>query len=206
MNILLISDNEVFKNDLAEQIVALTENASFDENALPDVVILDDKPETAAALAEKYPHIPLICLLSKNEGVDVHLPEVKTIQKPFALTDFMHVLQSAQNLMNACLEGHLKFNVYELDLSFKVLTNTLNAEKIKLTEREADILGFLYKKKNIPTQKNELLQYVWKYHPDATTHTVETHIYRLRQKVEKNKDFPQLIATKNGGYVLLGSF
>lgn len=206
MNILLISENAVFKNDLAEQIVALTGNASFDENALPDVVILDDKPETAAALAEKYPHIPLICLLSKNEVVDVHLPEVKTIQKPFALTDFMHVLQSAQNLMNACLEGHLKFNVYELDLSFKVLTNTLNAEKIKLTEREADILGFLYKKKDIPTQKTELLQYVWKYHPDATTHTVETHIYRLRQKVEKNKDFPQLIETKNGGYVLLGSF
>ena len=61
---------------------------------------------------------------------------------------------------------------------------------------------YLYKAKNNIITKTDFLKEVWGYSPDVSTHTIETHIYRLRQKVEKNKNWPQLIITENGGYKL----
>ena len=63
-------------------------------------------------------------------------------------------------------------------------------------------MKYLYKNRNRIVSKNELLQEVWGYAPDATTHTIETHIYRLRQKVEHNNAEAQLITTVEGGYQL----
>ena len=71
----------------------------------------------------------------------------------------------------------------------------------KLTEKEVDIIKYLYQNAPQIASKEELLEKVWEYSTDATTHTVETHIYRLRQKVEKDGS-SQLIITENNGYRL----
>ena len=64
------------------------------------------------------------------------------------------------------------------------------------------VLKYLYKNRDRIVSKNELLQEVWCYAPDVTTHTIETHIYRLRQKVEHDDVEAQLIMTVDGGYQL----
>ena len=77
-----------------------------------------------------------------------------------------------------------------------------NSEITKLTEKEVSILKYLYKSGAKIVSKNELLQEVWGYSPEVTTHTIETHIYRLRQKVEHEDISAQLILTSDGGYQL----
>ena len=84
----------------------------------------------------------------------------------------------------------------------KEIVNQRNNDKFKLTEKEVAILKYLYKNKERLVSKNELLQEVWGYAPDVSTHTIETHIYRLRQKVEKDNHDAQLILTAEGGYQL----
>ena len=99
-------------------------------------------------------------------------------------------------------EGYLRFNQYELRPLVKEILNERNNEITKLTEKEVSIIKYLYKAGNKIVSKNELLQEVWGYSPDVTTHTIETHIYRLRQKVEHEDISAQLILTSDGGYQL----
>ena len=71
-----------------------------------------------------------------------------------------------------------------------------------LTAMETGILKFLYKARGQVVAKPVLLKRVWNYSPKVTTHTLETHIYRLRQKIEVDPKNPALILTSSGGYRL----
>ena len=83
----------------------------------------------------------------------------------------------------------------------KLLRNE-NAEDIRLTEKETDILQFLYLNSEKVVQRDTLLREVWGYNNKVTTHTLETHIYRLRQKIESNPSVAELLLTESGGYRL----
>lgn len=72
-------------------------------------------------------------------------------------------------------------------------------KRIKLTEKEIALLEFLYNKKDRSTDRKELLAAVWDYADSVETHTLETHIYRLRQKIENDPSDPQLLITKPDG-------
>ena len=71
---------------------------------------------------------------------------------------------------------------------------------IELTEKETNILKCLINSGHEPIEKEELLKQVWNYNSDVTTHTLETHIYRLRQKLEIDSTIPRLIISKDGGF------
>ncbi len=76
---------------------------------------------------------------------------------------------------------------------------------IRLTEKETAILEFLASlAENRVASKEDLLDEVWGYSPDVTTHTLETHIYRLRGKIEPDPSLPQILLTERGGYRLSG--
>jgi DNA-binding response OmpR family regulator len=75
--------------------------------------------------------------------------------------------------------------------------------KIRLTEKETSILKFLYRAGEKVVTREVLLHEVWGYNANVTTHTLETHIYRLRQKVEKDPSNAELLVTEMGGYKLL---
>lgn len=76
-------------------------------------------------------------------------------------------------------------------------------DAIPLTDRETDILIFLARHaQGGPVSRDALLKNVWRYHEDADTHTLETHIYRLRQKMERRADAPEVLVTAEGGYKL----
>ena len=75
--------------------------------------------------------------------------------------------------------------------------------KVRLTEKETAILRYLYRAGQRPVSREILLQEVWGYNSGVTTHTLETHIYRLRQKVEKDAAVPAILVTEAGGYKLV---
>ena len=75
--------------------------------------------------------------------------------------------------------------------------------KVRLTEKETAILRYLYRAGQKPVSRETLLQEVWGYNSGVTTHTLETHIYRLRQKVEKDAAQPAILVTEAGGYKLV---
>ena len=114
----------------------------------------------------------------------------------------MDELRACINLFENSAEGYIEFNNYTVRPIKKEILNHRNNEVVKLTEKEVAMLRHLYKNKDRIVGKNELLQEVWGYAPDASTHTIETHIYRLRQKVEHDDAAAQLILTVDGGYQL----
>jgi DNA-binding response OmpR family regulator len=73
---------------------------------------------------------------------------------------------------------------------------------VRLTDKESNILKFLYRAGGKPVPRQILLNEVWGYNSAVTTHTLETHIYRLRQKIEPDPTNARLLLTEGGGYRL----
>jgi DNA-binding response OmpR family regulator len=74
---------------------------------------------------------------------------------------------------------------------------------VRLTDKETAILRYLYRAGQKPVSREILLQEVWGYNSGVTTHTLETHIYRLRQKIERDPANAALLVTEAGGYKLV---
>lgn len=206
-NILLLSNNEDFALDLSEQITLYAHGFMVlpqdDENSLIDMIILDEKAQDLKTLRAHHPNTPII-LLQKNGDDSVENSVLNhVIFKPISLEALLNQIQAGINLVDNSEEGYLNFNRYELHPLQKEIYNERNDETIKLTEKEVAIIKFLYKNKDKIVSKNDLLQEVWGYSPDVSTHTIETHIYRLRQKVEHEDTSAQLIVTEDGGYKLI---
>ncbi len=196
-HILFVSDNEDFAADLKAQVLRFAPDFSFVETA-PDLLLVDENLQRCDELRRKYPSIPLIFLSDENKENDMLNIYVK---KPFSLMSFLDVLRAANNNLDNSVDGYLWFNGYELRPNLREIADIKSGSVVKLTEKEVSILKYLYKNQNGYVSKNDLQRNVWKYSEDVTTHTIETHIYRLRQKVEQT-DGRRLIVTDNGGYKL----
>lgn len=202
-NLLFLSDNQSFAEDLSGQIklYAPDFNIFYEDNGqnFYDLVLLDEKVETA----KKYAGHPAPVFLLLPASNETAVSDVEVIAKPLSLSKLLDRLKSGIHLFENSEDGYLRFNDYELRPLGKEIYNFRNDEVIKLTEKEIAILKYLYKAgADKIVSKNELLQEVWGYNPDVTTHTIETHIYRLRQKVEHDDASAQLILTTDGGYQL----
>ncbi|MDP7183254.1 MAG: helix-turn-helix domain-containing protein, partial [Alphaproteobacteria bacterium] len=92
---------------------------------------------------------------------------------------------------------------YSFSPSAKMLQNKEGDHEIRLTEKETAILQFLCRAGNKPTDRDVLLNEVWGYNTGVTTHTLETHIYRLRQKIEENPSEARILVTEQSGYRLI---
>ena len=106
----------------------------------------------------------------------------------------VHLIKQKYNF-----QSKLIINDYTIDLN----SRTINKEnkKLKLTERELDIIMFL--KNHKTPQKIEILQSkIWKYSSNLETHTVETHVYRLRKKIKETFNDDNFIISKEDGYVI----
>lgn len=204
-DILFLSEQGDFAEDLSEQIRLyapdFTIHREEKKDEAFDLYLLDEQPEKLKDLRCEHHKAPVI-LLSSEGNLAEDDNSATIIAKPFALADFLNRLRSSINLFENRSEGYLIFNVYELHPVAKEILNLRTGEVIKLTEKEVAVIKYLYKAKDKIVSKNDLLQDVWDYNPEVTTHTIETHIYRLRQKVEHDGQGAPLIMTEDGGYKL----
>tara|TARA_B100000963_G_scaffold257923_1_gene226324 strand:- start:947 stop:1546 length:600 start_codon:yes stop_codon:yes gene_type:complete len=100
---------------------------------------------------------------------------------------------------NYLIQSNVNINKYTLDINSRILKKYDN--ELKLTEREIDTIIFL-KKENKPVKVDILQKKVWKYGENLETHTVETHIYRLRKKIKDTFDDDSFIESKKDGYII----
>jgi DNA-binding response OmpR family regulator len=198
VKVCVVSDNDDFKQDLIMQMTKYIDDFTQDDS-LPDVIVADGKTAAAAAVRQQHPTVPIVWLTAENTDSADYLN--LTIRKPFSLWQLLDTVVAANNNFDNSDEGFLLFNQYELRPNVCLIIDTVSGAETKLTEKEVNILKFLYKHKDEFVGKNSLQTNVWKYHEEVTTHTIETHIYRLRQKVEKSSD-RRLILTDNGKYKL----
>jgi DNA-binding response OmpR family regulator len=91
---------------------------------------------------------------------------------------------------------------YSFQPSKKLLVQKDNEQKIRLTEKETSILKYLFRAGQKVVSRDILLNEVWGYNAEVTTHTLETHIYRLRQKIETDPSSASILITETGGYRL----
>ena len=202
-NILFISENDVLKNDMLDQIkhCAPEFNILEDDKETVDIIIINEDAKKLDSYLDKDLKAPII-FLTKDEYID-ETKAHQVLYKPFLLSSFLDAIKSSINIFENSEDGNLEFNNYVLYSSRKEILNLRNNEITKLTEKEVSIIKYLYKNKDKVVGKNDLMCEVWGYSMEATTHTVETHIYRLRQKVEQDNIDAQLILTSDGGYQLI---
>lgn len=85
----------------------------------------------------------------------------------------------------------------------KLLINERENKRVRLTDKETAILKYLSRAGGIAVEREVLLNEVWGYNSNITTHTLETHIYRLRQKIELDPAKAKILVTESGGYKLI---
>tara|TARA_B100000941_G_scaffold72712_1_gene49367 strand:- start:55 stop:654 length:600 start_codon:yes stop_codon:yes gene_type:complete len=118
---------------------------------------------------------------------------------PIKIMDLMDQINTKLIQQNYLAQSNVSINNYTLNINARVLKKQ-NCELI-LTEREIDIIVFLKNEKK-PAKVDVLQKKVWKYGSDLETHTVETHIYRLRKKIKDVFNDDTFIQSKKNGYVI----
>ncbi|MBP5698502.1 MAG: response regulator transcription factor [Alphaproteobacteria bacterium] len=200
MNINILSKNTFFAQDLKEQIQFVLTNAEVEEDfpsSKTDVLLTDNEADLQQ-ISNFCKNVPIV-LFSETEDT-THMADL-IIKKPFRLSVFLDSLKNNSLLPKVRRKECINIKEYSLYPVKKEIYSSITTKSIKLTEREVEIIKYLYQIFPQSAVKEDLLENVWGYSADATTHTVETHIYRLRQKVEKDGG-SQLIITENSGYRL----
>ena len=149
---------------------------------------------------------PIILLTARDSDADM-IEGLESgandyIAKPFRFAVLMARIHAHLRSHEQSEEAVYRIGPYTFRPSAKVLLDRGRGKRVRLTEKETNILKFLYRSgETVP--RETLLHEVWGYNPAVTTHTLETHIYRLRQKIEQNPGQAQILVTETGGYRLV---
>lgn len=199
INILL--KDETFAQDLEQQISQYhidLEICLGEPDSSTTLLLTDADNSHLSQIIERYKELPIVLFADKKSSTDY---ADLIIEKPFKLAAFLEGLKENKLLPKVRRKECFVFKEYTLYPVKKEIFSATTQKTTKLTEKEIDIIKYLYQAAPVISSKEDLLENVWGYSSDATTHTVETHIYRLRQKVEKDGS-SQLIITENNGYRL----
>ena len=118
---------------------------------------------------------------------------------PIKISNLIDQLNARLIQQNYLAQSNVNIKNFTLDINSRILKKSEN--ELKLTEREIDIILFL-KNENKPIKVDVLQKKVWKYGEDLETHTVETHIYRLRKKINDTFNDDSFIQSKKDGYII----
>ena len=223
--ILIVDDDAMLCEMLTEQLqidgeFSVTEAATLTEaedkatatDSRFDAMILDvglpdgDGRDLCAELRRRGMRMPIIMLTGSDDEADVvrglNAGANDYIAKPFRLAELLARLRAQLRIYENSEDAVFTIGPYTFRPSAKLLQEPIKNRRIRLTEKEAAILKFLYRAGTRPVQRQVLLNEVWGYNAAVTTHTLETHIYRLRQKIEPDPANARLLVTEGGGYRL----
>jgi DNA-binding response OmpR family regulator len=223
--LLIVDDDAALRATLAEQLEvdgefapAQAATAAEAEAMLTgpevrfDAVLLDiglpdgDGRELCARLRKQGLKVPIIMLTGADaesdvvRGLDAGANDY--IAKPFRLNELLARVRAQLRVFDNSEDAVFVVGPYVFRPAAKLLLEQAKNRKIRLTEKEAAILKFLYRSGGKPVGRQVLLNEVWGYNSAVTTHTLETHIYRLRQKIEPDPGNARLLLTEGGGYRL----
>lgn len=227
--ILLVDDDEDLREELAEQfglydefetvaVGTATDGINEAKNTTFDLILLDvDLPDMlgtdACELMRKAGVSSPIVMLTGNDGEMNEILGLNSgandyVTKPFRFAVLLARLRAHLRSFEQSEDATFQIGPYEFKPAFKRLTpptdeKGVQPRDIRLTEKETNILKYLYRAGGKPVGRDELLHEVWGYNSGVTTHTLETHVYRLRQKIEPEKGMATLLVTEPGGYRLV---
>ena len=125
------------------------------------------------------------------------------ITKPFRFAVLLSKIRTLIRQFENCNEEFFTIGPFSFYPGVHLLIEDKTKQRIRLTDKETLILKYLYRVSDRIVARDVLLEEVWGYNSKVTTRTLETHIYRLRQKLEKNPSQTQIILTEPGGYRLV---
>lgn len=219
--VLIVDDDEMLCASLAEQFTAYgyvpVSAATFAQgrdratDGLYEFVILDislpdgDGRDLCRLLREKNVTCPIIMLTAADSDEDtiagLNAGANDYVAKPFRFAVLMARIDAHLRSHEVSEEAIYRIGPYVFRPSARLLIE--GDKRIRLTEKETNILKFLQRSGDT-VSREVLLHDVWGYNPSVTTHTLETHIYRLRQKIEKDPAKAEILVTESGGYRLAG--
>jgi DNA-binding response OmpR family regulator len=220
--ILVVDDDSELRVALTEQLLlhefhaVAAENGSEGVQAVKveqiDLVVMDvglpdiDGREVVRILRKNGFKAPIIMLTGHGADSDIVLGLESGandyVTKPFRFAVLLARIRAQLRLHEASENISFTIGPYTFRPSAKHLLNPKGG-KVRLTEKETSILRYLYRANQKPVPRETLLQEVWGYNSGVTTHTLETHIYRLRQKIEQNAATPAILVTESRGYRLV---
>ncbi len=221
--ILVVDDDETLREMLNEQLslydefkVTEAENATRGIQALKDehfdLVLLDvdmpdmDGREACKVMRRNGYNGPVIMLTGEDSesatilGLDAGANDYVT--KPFRFAVLLARMRAHLRQHEQSEDAVFRIGPYTFKPASKILVGD-DGGKVRLTEKETAILKYLYRAGEKVVSRDTLLHEVWGYNAGVTTHTLETHIYRLRQKIEKSPSQAELLVTESGGYRLV---
>ena len=221
--ILLVDDDDILREALGEQLV-MTEDFDVFEAASGseamarvkgdffDLVILDvglpdtDGRELCKLMRKQGVKCPVLMLTGHDTDADTILGldagANDYVTKPFKFPVLLARIRAQLRTHEQSEDAVFQLGPYTFKPAQKMLV-TENDKKVWLTEKETNILKFLYRASERVVPRDVLLHEVWGYNAGVTTHTLETHIYRLRQKIEPDPSNAQILVTESGGYRLV---
>ena len=142
----------------------------------------------------------IIITHQKLKNNSINSKQIMTVENyPLNLLSLIEKINSNLLMQQYNFQSNINLGEYLLDLNSRIIS--LGNSRLKLTEREIQILLFLKKQKQ-PININILQKEVWGYAEQSETHTVETHIYRLRKKIKKSFDDQSFIKSDKKGYFI----
>ncbi len=220
--LLIVDDDDELREALAEQLelheefkVIQAANGSeglrLGKSVNADLILLDvdlpdmDGREACRLLRKGGLTTPVIMLTGQTSdsdtilGLDAGANDYVT--KPFRFAVLLARIRAQVRSHETSEDATFRIGPYEFKPALKVLVDQTQ-KKTRLTEKETNILKYLYRAGGKPITREELLTEVWGYNAGVTTHTLETHVYRLRQKIEPDPANARLLMTDAGGYRL----
>jgi DNA-binding response OmpR family regulator len=220
--VLLVDDDVMLRESLAEQLAqedgfqpveagTCAEARERARDGLYDVMILDvglpdgDGRTLCREFREQGVTCPIILLTAHDSDTDIVEGLASGandhVSKPFRFAVLAARIHAHLRSHEQSEEAVYRIGPYTFRPSAKLLLDP-KGKKIRLTEKETNILKHLHRS-GATVARETLLHEVWGYNPAVTTHTLETHIYRLRQKIETNPSAAQILITESGGYRLV---
>jgi DNA-binding response OmpR family regulator len=221
--ILIVDDDADLRDALVEQLSlyeefeplqaeSATDGVKAARTAHADLVLMDvglpdmDGREAVKILRKGGFASPIIMLTGHDTDSDqilgLEAGANDYVTKPFKFAVLLARLRAQLRQHEQSEEAVFTIGPYTFRPSAKLLVDG-KGSKVRLTEKETSILKFLYRAGEKVVTRDVLLHEVWGYNAGITTHTLETHIYRLRQKIEKDPSNAQLLVTEGGGYKLV---
>jgi DNA-binding response OmpR family regulator len=222
--LLIVVDDDALREMLNEQLQLHEEFVSFEAengaNALEmvkadyyDIIILDvglpdiDGREVCRLMRRNGVRSPIIMLTGADTDADAILgldPGANDyVTKPFRLGVLLARLRAHIRQHERSDDAMFTIGPYTFQSSARQLYDNENNKKIRLTDKEVAILKYLFRASDRVVGRDVLLDEVWGYNAAVTTHTLETHVYRLRQKIERDPANARILVTEPGGYRLV---